>query len=138
MFGIGVPELLLILAIALIVIGPKKLPDLAKSMGRAMREFKKATGEIKESLSMDADLNDVKEAFDDIKGDLKHSLDDPPKREEKKISEDKKVKTLDDTYEEWIKQKTESEPPSDLEMTDDQPIETPESEPDVSENDPKK
>ena len=138
MFGIGVPELLLILAIALIVIGPKKLPDLAKSMGRAMREFKKATGEIKESLSMDADLNDVKEAFDDIKGDLKHSLDDPPKREEKKISEDKKVKTLDETYEEWIKQKNDSEPPSDLEMTDDQPIETPESEPDVPENDPKK
>ena len=36
MFGIGMPELLLLLAIALIVIGPKKLPELAKSLGRAM------------------------------------------------------------------------------------------------------
>ena len=52
MFGIGVPELLLILAIALIVIGPKKLPDLAKSMGRALNEFKKATREFKNSMDI--------------------------------------------------------------------------------------
>ena len=48
MFGIGMPEMILILANALIVIGPKKLPDLAKSLGRAMNEFKKATREIKD------------------------------------------------------------------------------------------
>ena len=53
MFGIGMPELILILAIALIVIGPKKLPDLAKSLGRAMREFKKATNAFKESMEID-------------------------------------------------------------------------------------
>ncbi|GAH09726.1 unnamed protein product, partial [marine sediment metagenome] len=49
MFGIGMPEMLLILAVALIVIGPKKLPDLAKSLGRGLAEFRKATSEIKES-----------------------------------------------------------------------------------------
>lgn len=74
MFGIGMPELLLILAIALIVIGPKKLPDLAKSLGRAMREFKKATNEFKESIQIDEDLSDVKKAFDDFGGDIKDSV----------------------------------------------------------------
>ena len=64
MFGIGMPELLLILAIALIVIGPKKLPDLAKSLGRAMREFKKATNEFK----------DVKKAFDGLGEEIKESV----------------------------------------------------------------
>lgn len=69
MFGIGMPEMLLILAIALIVIGPKKLPDLAKSLGRAMREFKKATSELKTTLEIDQDLSEVKHAFDDLKKD---------------------------------------------------------------------
>jgi len=75
MFGIGMPEMLMILAIALIVIGPKKLPDLAKSLGRAMREFKRATSEFKESLAVDNELNDVKKAFDDINTDIKDAVD---------------------------------------------------------------
>ncbi len=74
MFGIGMPELLLLLAIALIVLGPKKLPDLAKSLGRAMREFKKATSEFKESIQIDEDLSDVKKAFDDLGSDIKDSI----------------------------------------------------------------
>jgi TatA/E family protein of Tat protein translocase len=74
MFGIGMPELLLILAIALIVIGPKKLPDLAKSLGRAMREFKKATNEFKETLQIDEDMTDVKKAFDGLGKDIKDSV----------------------------------------------------------------
>ena len=74
MFGIGMPELLLLLAIALIVIGPKKLPDLAKSLGRAMREFKKATNEFKETIQIDEDLSDVKKAFDGLGEDIKDSI----------------------------------------------------------------
>ena len=50
MFGIGFPELLLILAIALIVLGPKRLPDLAKALGRGLAEFKKATDELKQTI----------------------------------------------------------------------------------------
>jgi len=75
MFGMGMPEILLILAIALIVIGPKKLPDLAKSLGRAMREFKKATTELKESMEIDTELGDVKKAFNEMHQDVKESVD---------------------------------------------------------------
>ena len=71
MFGIGMPELILILAVALIVIGPKKLPDLAKSLGKAMGEFKKATSDLKESMQIDTELKEVKTAFNDIGKDFK-------------------------------------------------------------------
>ena len=74
MFGIGMPEMILILAVALIVIGPKKLPDLAKSLGRAMGEFKKATSDLKQSMEADTGLSDVKETLDDINKDLKSSI----------------------------------------------------------------
>ena len=66
MFGIGMPEMLLILAVALIVLGPKKLPDLAKSLGRALGEFRKATRELKESIDIDDDLREIKDAFTGI------------------------------------------------------------------------
>jgi TatA/E family protein of Tat protein translocase len=75
MFGIGMPEMLVILAIALIVIGPKKLPDLAKSLGRAMREFKKATSEFKESIQLEGELSEVKETFKDISDEVKDAVD---------------------------------------------------------------
>ena len=63
MFGMSMPELLVILAVALIVIGPKRLPDLAKSLGKALREFKSATNELKASLDVDPGLKDIRNAF---------------------------------------------------------------------------
>ena len=75
MFGIGMPEMILILAIALIVIGPKKLPDLAKSLGRAFAEFKRATAELKESMDIDYDLDGVKKTFEGMKDELKDAVD---------------------------------------------------------------
>ncbi len=53
MFGMGMPEILIILAVALIVIGPKKLPDIAKALGRAMGEFKRATNDLKSTINLD-------------------------------------------------------------------------------------
>lgn len=50
MFGLGMGELLLILAIALLVLGPSKLPSLATSLGQAIRTFKKATSGAAEEL----------------------------------------------------------------------------------------
>jgi len=64
MFNIGLPELLIIAAIALIVFGPNKLPELARAFGRAMREFRKATEEVKESFEAETkDLDDIKETL---------------------------------------------------------------------------
>ena len=59
MFDIGFLELLVILAIALIVFGPQKLPELGKVLGKALREFKKTTEEGKESF--EAQTKDLRE-----------------------------------------------------------------------------
>ena len=62
MFGIGMQELILIAIIALIVVGPKKLPDLAKTLGKGFNEFKKATegitDDLKETLKEDNKQDD--------------------------------------------------------------------------------
>jgi sec-independent protein translocase protein TatB len=50
MFGIGAPELVVILVVALVVLGPKRLPELAKGLGRALGEFRRATSGITEEL----------------------------------------------------------------------------------------
>ena len=76
MFGIGMPEMILILAVALIVIGPKKLPDLAKSLGRAFGEFKKATSDLKDSLDVDTGFSEVTKTFDDATEDIKSTVDE--------------------------------------------------------------
>jgi len=50
---IGIPELVLILAIALIIFGPRKLPEIGKSIGNGIREFRSATSEIKKSVDVE-------------------------------------------------------------------------------------
>jgi sec-independent protein translocase protein TatB len=70
MFGIGGPELLLILAVALIVLGPKKLPELARALGKGLGEFRRATDELKDEfrkmeLDQDVDVNPVPTAKDE-------------------------------------------------------------------------
>ncbi|MCB2227630.1 MAG: Sec-independent protein translocase protein TatB [Desulfarculaceae bacterium] len=60
MFGIGMPELLIILVVALIVVGPKKLPDMAKSLGKGLSQFRKAADEIKDEFADNQTYQDIK------------------------------------------------------------------------------
>ncbi len=94
MFGIGMPEMILILAVALIVIGPKKLPDLAKSLGRAMGEFKKATSDLKDSMQIDSsDIKDVKDTFEDLKDDINQTADLSTKTKDRVSDKNKPAET---------------------------------------------
>ncbi len=61
MFGIGMPELIIILVLALIVIGPKKLPEMARSLGKGLAEFKRASNDFRRSVEEEARAVEEKE-----------------------------------------------------------------------------
>ncbi len=95
MFGIGIPEIVVILVIALIVIGPEKLPEIAKMLGKTVAEFKKVIDGVKTTIeeeqadieksadlpkhaSLDEEEERLKKDYEEIMGD-----DEPAEDEEK-------------------------------------------------------
>lgn len=75
-FGIGIWELIAILIVALIVVGPKKLPELARALGRGFSEFKRAANEVRDTL--DAEIR----TYDNVPKTIDKNLLPPPKEEE--------------------------------------------------------
>jgi TatA/E family protein of Tat protein translocase len=91
MFGsIGPMELILIFVIALLVFGPKKLPEIGRSVGKALREFKKTSEEIKGRIEEEIEASEIKDirkdiraGVDGIKSEVKSFTDDITKDAEK-------------------------------------------------------
>lgn len=70
MFGIGTGELIVIFIIAIIVLGPKEIPKIARTLGRGMREIQRAKDELKKNIEFED------ESFDDIKSELDKTNED--------------------------------------------------------------
>ncbi len=75
MFGIGLPEMIVILAVALIVVGPDKLPELARSLAKGIQELKKTIDQVKETINEEGNvLGDVHHELKKTAGDLQDHL----------------------------------------------------------------
>jgi TatA/E family protein of Tat protein translocase len=87
MFGnIGFPELLVIMTIALLIFGPRKLPEIGRSIGKAMREFRRTSDEIREKIEDEIQAEEFKDIKEGIETDIKD------------IKEDVKTDAADEIY----------------------------------------
>ena len=71
MGNLGMPEIIVIFVLALIVFGPRKLPELGKSLGKGLAEFRKASNDLKQTWEEEVRLEKEKEMIKDV-------LKDPP------------------------------------------------------------
>jgi len=91
------PELLVIGVIALLVVGPKKLPEIAKALGKGLSEFRKVTDSATDTIKETLRTDDLKQDMDGLKDSLLHAKDDEPPspRAENASAENDAPKTAD-------------------------------------------
>jgi len=116
MFGIGLPEMIVIAIVALVFIGPKNLPGVLRSVGRGLVQLKRATNEVRttvqdemDQIEREIDLKDVREAATDLKKDfdgVKSGLDPLSMN---RISSGEQLEAVADVMDEQEKKKSESE-----------------------------
>jgi Tat protein translocase TatB subunit len=68
--NIGFPEMLAILALALLIFGPKKLPEIGRSIGKALREFRKTSDEIKDKIDEEIHASEFKDIKEELEKDI--------------------------------------------------------------------
>jgi Tat protein translocase TatB subunit len=76
MFGIGTPELLVILILALVVVGPQRLPELGRAVGRALREFRKVQDEVRGMVKTGMVKTGIGDDLDDVRKELRGTADE--------------------------------------------------------------
>lgn len=89
MFGIGGGELIFIVLVVLMLFGSDKVPEIARTLGRAMHQLKNATNEIKGEIHRSADIEGVKKTFTDATSDMSTgNISDGITKEIEKVKED--------------------------------------------------
>jgi len=109
MFGIGMPELIIIFVIALIIIGPKKLPDLAKALGRGMAEFRKATDDLRANLDVEDVEGELKGMEEELADSVSGLIDASEIGEETKGEDDIKSEATKGENKESVTEKKEDD-----------------------------
>ena len=82
MFGLSFQELLLILALALIIFGPKKIPEVARALGKSLGSLKRAADDIKDDIDFQVNLDEEKRAIDETYRELNRKSDSAEKIDE--------------------------------------------------------
>ncbi len=99
MFGIGSTELFIIIIVALIVIGPKKLPDLMRTLGKGMAEFKRVSSDVKETFDKEVKKaeKEIKEEEKKLKETVETAVEEKKPEEADKAVGDKPAETATET-----------------------------------------
>jgi Tat protein translocase TatB subunit len=95
MFGMGMNEVLIVMAIAVIVIGPKQLPQVARAMGKLMAQFKRATNDLRtavhDEVSQHEELEELKEMKSSLEGEIRNIEYDTSSYLEAEFEDERKI-----------------------------------------------